>query len=151
MKAFKTILKIVAALAAIAGVAAVIYTLLERRNRRMDELDAYLMDDDDEHDVSVAQEAAGDEEYLDQDFKEWDSINPDESVAVSFLVDPAAAEVFQQKLAETGYSSNYDKETRILETVLNGPKDKEEISEFEEVLKELLSTTDSTYLGFAFE
>lgn len=150
MKSLKTILKWVAVLAAIAGAAYALWHWFERRDEELDELDDYLMSDDEAED-EIPQAIEADEEYLDQDFQEWTSIPDGESITVSFLVNPSTAYIFQKALAETGYSSNYDKETRILETVLNGPKNREEIAEFEKLLKELLSTTESTYLGFAFE
>lgn len=150
MKSLKTLCKCLAALAAIAGAAYLLWQWFERHQERQDELDAYLMDEDEPED-EIPQAVVADEEYLDQDFQEWSSIPENESVTVSFLVDPSAAYVFQKNLAESGYSSNYDKQTRILETVLNGPKSREEIEEFENLLKELLGSTESTYLGFAFE
>ena len=48
MKFLNTLAKLMAALAAVAAAAAVIYRLIERHNEKMDELDAYLMDDPDE-------------------------------------------------------------------------------------------------------
>lgn len=149
MKGLEKLLKAIAVLAVIAGVLVVVLRFLEKRREKMDELDAYLMDDD-ESDVPTAA-AVSDEEYLDQDLGEWDSLDDRASVVLSFLVTPAKAEDFQKQLADEGYSSNYDQETQILETVLHGPKSRQEIEEFEIVLKNLLLSTNSTYLGFAFE
>ncbi len=149
MKVFEKLLKAIALLALIAGVLVIVLRLFEKKREKMDELDAYLMNDDDT-DVPAAA-SASDEEDLDQDLGEWNSLDERASVVLSVLVDPAKAEGFQKELADEGYSSNYDKETQILETVLHGPKDRQEIEEFEVVLKNLLLSTGSTYLGFAFE
>lgn len=149
MKGLEKLLKAIAVLAVIAGVLVVVLRFLEKRREKMDELDAYLMDDD-ESDVPTAA-AVSDEEYLDQDLGEWDSLDDRASVVLSFLVTPGKVEDFQKQLADEGYSSNYDQETQILETVLHGPKSRQEIEEFEIVLKNLLLSTNSTYLGFAFE
>ncbi len=153
MKTLEKVLKVLAALAAIAGAVVVILRLIERRNARMDELDAYLMDneaDEGEDEVPTAY-AVGDEEYLDQDLGEWNELSDDAAVTLSFLVDPANAEEFQKELAEAGYSSTYEKETKVLDAVIHGPKDRAEIEDFDQLLKKLLVSTNATYLGFAFE
>ncbi len=150
MKFLNTLAKLMAALAAVAAAAAVIYRLIERHNEKMDELDAYLMDDPDETVENQSLEP-GDVEYLNQDFGEWNQIDHDQAVEVSFLTDPQQVEAFQQALAEHGCSSHYDPDSKILTTVLYGPKDRAEIEEFETVLKDALAKTNSTYLGYAFE
>ncbi len=150
MKFLNNLARVMAALAAIAAAAAVIYRLIERRNEKMDELDAYLMDDPDETVENQSLEP-GEVEYLDQDFGEWNRIDHDQSVEVSFLTEPDQVEAFQKDLAEHGCSSQYDPNSKILTTVLYGPKDRAEIEEFKTVLKGALAKTNSTYLGYAFE
>lgn len=154
MKTLEKVLKFLAALAAIAGACYAIYRLIEKRNAKMDELDAYLMDneaDEDTEDEVPAAYPAGDEEYLDQDLGEWNELDDEAAVTLSFLVDTSKAEEFQKALADAGYSSTYENDTKVLDAIIRGPKDRKEIEEFDELLKSLLVSTNSTYLGFAFE
>ncbi|MEY8309755.1 hypothetical protein AAK899_09580 [Erysipelotrichaceae bacterium 51-3] len=154
MKALEKVLKVLAAFAAIAAACYAIYRLIEKHNAKMDELDAYLMDneaDEDTEDEVPTAYPAGDEEYLDQDLGEWNELDDDAAVTLSFLVDPSKAEEFQKALADAGYSSTYENDTKVLDAMIRGPKDRKEIEEFDELLKSLLVSTNSTYLGFAFE
>lgn len=154
MKALEKVLKVLAAFAAIAAACYAIYRLIEKHNAKMDELDAYLMDneaDEDTEDEVPTAYPAGDEEYLDQDLGEWNELDDDAAVTLSFLVDPSKAEEFQKALADAGYSSTYENDTKVLDAMIRGPKDRKEIEEFDELLKSLLVITNSTYLGFAFE
>lgn len=154
MKALEKVLKVLAAFAAIAAACYAIYRLIEKHNAKMDELDAYLMDneaDEDTEDEVPTAYPAGDEEYLDQDLGEWNELDDDAAVILSFLVDPSKAEEFQKALADAGYSSTYENDTKVLDAMIRGPKDRKEIEEFDELLKSLLVSTNSTYLGFAFE
>lgn len=154
MKTLEKVLKVLAAFAAIAAACYAIYRLIEKRNAKMDELDAYLMDneaDEDTEDEVPTAYPAGDEEYLDQDLGEWNELDDDAAVTLSFLVDPSKAEEFQKALADAGYSSTYENDTKVLDAMIRGPKDRKEIEEFDELLKSLLVSTNSTYLGFAFE
>lgn len=107
--------------------------------------------DEDTEDEVPAAYPAGDEEYLDQDLGEWNELDDEAAVTLSFLVDPSKAEEFQKALADAGYSSTYENDTKVLDAIIRGPKDRKEIEEFDELLKSLLVSTNSTYLGFAFE
>lgn len=149
MKSFDRIYKCLITLAAILGALALIYHWYERCKNKRDELDAYLRDDSKDEVQKVASVVA-DEEYLDQDFQEWTSIANGESVIVSFLMDPSQASLFQEVLAQRGFSSVYDSDTNVLEAELAGPKNLDEIHEFEATLRALLIETQCTYLGFAF-
>ncbi len=138
MKPLNRFSRCLIAIASICAIAGLICHWLERCKAKRYELDAYLSQD------------GTDEEYLDQDFQEWTSVPQGESVLVSFLMDPTQAALFQEILAQKGFSSTYDSNTNVLEAELTGPKDLEEIHEFEVVLRALLVETNCTYLGFAF-
>lgn len=146
-----TLKKILAALAVAAAALAALGLALEwirRKDAQMDELDAYLQQEE-ENDVPVA--VLADADYMEQDLDEWDSLNEEQSVQVTLFSNPVQAESIQKDLADIGYSSHYDPESFLLDIEVKGPKTREEISALEKLLKKVLQETDCTYLGFAFE
>lgn len=153
MKFLERLLKLAAALMAIAGAVTAILYFFERRQDRLEDLEAYLMDDDPEADDEPEKPVeliVADGVYLDQDLDEWDELDEAAAVDLAFLVSPEQVEVFQHGLADAGYSSDYNPETSTLEAYVSGPRDREEIQALDDLLKQLLATTNSTYLGFAF-
>lgn len=150
MKPLNRFSRCLIAIASIFAIAGLICYWLERCKAKRNELDAYLSQDGSNEEIQKVASAIADEEYLDQDFQEWTSVPQGESVLVSFLMDPTQAALFQEILAQKGFSSTYDSNTNVLEAELTGPKDLEEIHEFEVVLRALLVETNCTYLGFAF-
>lgn len=154
MKFLERLLKLAAALMAIAGAVTAILYFFERRQDRLEDLEAYLMDDDDpeadDEPEKPVELIVADGVYLDQDLDEWDELDEATAVDLAFLVSPEQVEVFQHGLADAGYSSDYNPETSTLEAYVSGPRDREEIQALDDLLKQLLATTNSTYLGFAF-
>lgn len=154
MKFLERLLKLAAALMAIAGAVTAILYFFERRQDRLEDLEAYLMDDDDpeadDEPEKPVEPIVADGVYLDQDLDEWDELDEATAVDLAFLVSPEQVEVFQHGLADAGYSSDYNPETSTLEAYVSGPRDREEIQALDDLLKQLLATTNSTYLGFAF-
>lgn len=154
MKFLERLLKLAAALMAIAGAVTAILYFFERRQDRLEDLEAYLMDDDDpeadDEPEKPVELIVADGVYLDQDLDEWDELDEAAAVDLAFLVSPEQVEVFQHGLADAGYSSDYNPETSTLEAYVSGPRDREEIQALDDLLKQLLATTNSTYLGFAF-
>lgn len=150
MKSLDRLYKCLLAIAGLLAVVGVLCYWIERCKAKRNALDAYLSQDSSSEEMQKVASAIADEEYLDQDFQEWTSVPQGESVIVSFLMDPTQASLFQEVLAKRGFSSTYDSNTNVLEAELTGPKDIEEIHEFEAVLRALLVETNCTYLGFAF-
>lgn len=147
MSFLKNLFKVAAAIAAIGVAAAAILEILDRRKARQEEMDEYILGDDE----SACAAGPADEEYLDQDFQEWSSLDEKAVVEVSFLTKKDDAAKFQEALAHAGCSSNYDDQTSILDIIIAGPKDREDLEGIENALKEAMKETDSTYLGFAFQ
>ncbi len=153
MKGLNRFLKFVAALAAIAAAVAASVYFFERRNREMEELDAYLMGDDPTSSstdfVSSNTDAAPD--YLKEDFEQLGTLDQGEIINVSLMASPNDVQAVQEQLAAAGYSSTYDHEGMILDITLSGPKDEQEIQEFVEELEKILSSRSVEYIGYALE
>lgn len=154
MKFIERLLKLIAALMAIAAAITAILYFFERKEDRLDDLEAYLMDEKEDETGNepeeTAQLEAADGVYLDHDLEEWDELDESAAVDLAFLVSPEQIEAFQNGLAEAGYSSDYNAESSTLEAYIRGPLNHEEIQMLAVLLKTLLATTNSTYLGFAF-
>lgn len=145
-------LKLLTALAAAAAAFAVCLAIIGRKKRKeeeMDELDAYLMGDDESPEVTTVVEAS--DEAMDKDFEEWDSLGEGVVVKVTFRANPHAVAQFQEAMAKTGCSSNYEGKTELLDILITGPRSREELDEIAGALDTVSRSTDSQYLGFAFE
>lgn len=154
MKGLERLLKIVASLTAIAAAIMAFFYFFQTKKERRDELNEYLMGDDDEstsNDQSEDSSDSSDIEYLERDMCCLDELEANQSAQLAFLVDPDYLTAFQNTLADAGYSSEYNPDSQMLDMLLTGPTDKEEISALKKLLRELLTSTHSTYLGFALQ
>lgn len=155
MKGLERLLKIVTSIVAIAAAILAFFYFFQSKKERLDELNDYLMGDDDEEstydDQTEDTADCSDIEYLQRDMRCLDQLEANQSAQLAFLVDPDYLTAFQNTLADAGYSSEYNPDSQMLEMLLAGPTDHEEISELGELLSELLTSTHSTYLGFALQ
>lgn len=150
MKNFIKLLTVLAALAAAAAAFLAWYGRCKRREEEMDELDDYLMNDDEGHpDLEIA--AAVPEDALERDFEEWDSLSEGVTVTVSFHIASNEVKTFQEVMAHSGCSSHYDGSACILDVELTGPQDREDLQHIAESFEEAMKAAHATYLGFTFD
>lgn len=144
--------KVLTALAACTAAAAAVLAVIghqKRKEEEMDELDAYLMNDNEGPEVHTVFEAG--EDAMEKDFEEWDSLGEDVTVKVTFHAAPEAVASFQEAMAQSGCSSDYDGSTGLLDIMIKGPKSREELADIDHALQKVAQSTGSSYLGFAFE
>lgn len=154
MKGLERLLKIVTSLAAIAAAVMAFFYFFQSKKERIDELNEYLMGDEDEETTSESEDGedeCSDIEYLDHDMCCLDQLDANQSAQLAFLVDPDYLSAFQNTLADAGYSSEYNPDSQMLNMLLSGPTDSQEVAELNKLLSELLTSTHSTYLGFALQ
>lgn len=154
MKSLERLLKIVTSLAAIAAAVMAFFYFFQSKKERIDELNEYLMGDEDEKtaiDSEDGPEQYSDVEYLEHDMCCLDQLDANQSAELAFLVDPDYLSAFQNTLADAGYSSEYNPDSQMLNMLLSGPTDSQEVAGLSKLLSELITSTHSTYLGFALQ
>lgn len=155
MKGLERLFKFVSTIAAIAAASMAILYIFRNKKDRLDDLNDYLMGDDeelsidDQEDEKIQDNNHSDLEYLERDLNCLDELDATKAADLAFLVNPEYLEAFQNTLADAGYSSDYNPDTKMLEMLLTGPTDQEEMHALCHLLDELLTSTKSTYLGFA--
>lgn len=151
MNRWKVFFKVLGALTVAACAAAAVAGYFARRRKLMDELDAYLMESSSSQSFEENKTGDPDLDYLTEDFRQLGSLEADESVTVSLLVQPSLVASTQEELAQHGYSSTYDQEGMILDIVLTGPKDEKEIDEFTSLIASMLKEKGIDYIGYALD
>lgn len=148
MKGLKRFLQFLLILAAAAAAIVALLEILRRKDRQMDEMDAYLMNEDDDEIPQVV--CAQPDEYLEQDLEEWKSLGFDQAVEVSFRLPSDEIHPFVDQIEEAGYPAFSYPDTGVVDVLVAGPKDQTEISALETVLRDAMKRTEGKYLGFAY-
>lgn len=140
--------KLIALLAVIAALLAVLYKLKQWQDRRKEEIDAYLLENPEEDQVFFVHTS---DDNLIGDINEWKDLAASDRISLSFLVEPDQAKEFQAAMAKAGCSSTYDDEFHILDVMIAGPMDHEELSDLADKINDASKEAKAVYEGFAFE